>query len=512
MRASMTTTWYLLGLLLASPLAPARADVPVSGMPVPELVLFDTTMQDYMQANDIGAGVLGVMKDGRIVYLRGFGWQDQEHTTELPENAMMRLASVTKPITAAAINHFMDAGVISYDQFVFDLGQAAGGILDYEPFPGPGVEDLRLAGITVWSLLHHHGGWDRNAQVCDTSGVPCDECVIGETCGVCNIHGGTCEKVGDLTRREIDIWNDMQDILAEGPPPGREATVRWIMGQPLQVAPGQERHYSNIGYLILGLILKQTSGTEYIPFVRQHVLTGAMWFPAGEFAQGHTFERDANPREPWYDCPTISRNVFDPDGDSVVTAYGGWDHEARIAQGGLIASAVPLLRYLDKYCVNDSYEVRRGAMIDIEWDWGIGTPRTTILGAREHGGRLQGTNTLARQRSDGINYVILLNKRVPDDNQPNYVDEIKALLEAAIDDGSITWPSRSVDGVWMDFAHSGVEQGCYDKPLNSIDDLSGLPPYSKVRIKEGSTGWEGTIGTPHMLLTGVQGSSVIIGQ
>jgi hypothetical protein len=91
------------------------------------------------------------------------------------------------------------------------------------------------------------------------------------------------------------------------------------------------------------------------------------------------------------------------------------------------------------------------------------------------------------------------------------VDEIRALLEAAIDDGSITWPARSVDGVWMDLAYSGVEQGCYDKPLNSIDDLSGLQPYSKVRIKEGSTGWAGTISTPHILLTAVQGSGVIIG-
>ena len=499
------------------PFAVNAQDLPVTGMHVPELVVFDTIMQDYMQSKDIGAGVLGVMREGRIVYLRGFGWKDRDHTIELPENAMMRLASVTKPITAAAINHLMDAGVISYDQYVFDVGQIDGGILDYEPFPGPEVEDLRVAGITVWSVLHHHGGWNRDAQVCDTSGVPCEECTIGDPCEVCNIHGGTCVVVGDLTRREIDIWNDMQHILESGPPPGREATVRWILGQPLQVTPSPEpdldrRHYSNVGYLILGLILRQESGMDYVSYVRRHVLTESMWFPASEFAKGLTLEEDANPREPWYDCPYTSPDVFHPDGDPVPTPYGGWDHEARIAQGGLIASAVPILYYLDKYCVNDSYIHGDGPMVDREWDWAIGTRRTAVLGTREHGGRLQGTNTLARQRADGINYVILFNKRVPTNNEINYVDEVRALLDAAIDDGDITWPTRSVDGVWMDFSYRGAEQGCYDRPYNSVDDLSSLEPYSKVRIKEGSTDWAGVISTPHILLTALEGSSVIIGQ
>jgi len=43
------------------------ASLPVSGTPVPELDVFDQTMQNYMNARNIKAGVLVVMKDGAIV-------------------------------------------------------------------------------------------------------------------------------------------------------------------------------------------------------------------------------------------------------------------------------------------------------------------------------------------------------------------------------------------------------------------------------------------------------------
>jgi len=65
--------------------------------------------------------------------------------------------------------------------------------------------------------------------------------------------------------------------------------------------------------------------------------------------------------------------------------------------------------------------------------YAIGTRRTTILGSRDHGGLLRGTNTLARERSDGINYVILLNKDQTNDNEPHYTSTLLGLLEDAMD-------------------------------------------------------------------------------
>jgi len=451
-------------LIIAVGLFPcwAVAQLPESGLYVPELDVFDQTMQDFMQANGIQAGVLGVMKDGTIVYLRGFGWQDRTHATPLPENAMMRLASVTKPVTAAGIRKLIAWGTIDLLDFAFALEQPAPGILAYDAFPSLG--DNRLRNITVGHLLTHTAGWNRDVA-------------------------------GDLTYREIAIAADM----GVASPPGRVNTVRWIMGQRLQATPGVEYHYSNIGYLLLGLILEQESGTDYISFIRQNVLTESMWFPATEFELGRTFPADRNPREPWYDEDALAINVFDPYSMNpfVRRPDGSWDHEARVGQGRLVASAVPLLNYLETYTVNNP---------------DIGTPLTGRI-LRNHGGSLAGTNTLARQRPDGVNYVFLVNKRNLDAEEDGYSNAFRTTFDAVLDAGGFVWPTQAVDGTWFDFAYGGVEKGSYNRPYNSLADLtpSHVPPYSKVRIKHGSTNWTGVIDSPHVRFTAVRGGSAVIG-
>jgi len=44
------------------------------------------------------------------------------------------------------------------------------------------------------------------------------------------------------------------------------------MGQPLQFAPGERRAYSNLGYMILGLVVERASGQGYYDFCEQHIL------------------------------------------------------------------------------------------------------------------------------------------------------------------------------------------------------------------------------------------------
>src|SRR5262245_21211507 len=85
------------------------AVIPISGRPVASMAVFDTTMTDFMTANSIEASVLGIMFSGQIVFLRGYGSQDGG--VNMPENALVRLASCNKPITAAAIRD-MDANSV----------------------------------------------------------------------------------------------------------------------------------------------------------------------------------------------------------------------------------------------------------------------------------------------------------------------------------------------------------------------------------------------------------------
>ena len=85
------------------------------GLAVPELAFLDQVMHDFMDLHGIDAGVLGVMRNGVIVYQRGF--------RDASEIETMRIASVEKPLTAAAVRILESRGQLEYGDFVFDLGQ-----------------------------------------------------------------------------------------------------------------------------------------------------------------------------------------------------------------------------------------------------------------------------------------------------------------------------------------------------------------------------------------------------
>jgi CubicO group peptidase (beta-lactamase class C family) len=48
-------------------------------------------------------------------------------------------------------------------------------------------------------------------------------------------------------------------------------SVRFIAGEPLQCAPGSRSHYSNFGYLLLGLVAENVTGTPSTELIEGHV-------------------------------------------------------------------------------------------------------------------------------------------------------------------------------------------------------------------------------------------------
>ena len=69
----------------------------------------------------------------------------------MPENATIRLASVSKVLVVEAINRLVTEG-LDGDRPVFDVGQPGGGILQLQPWPS--LQDPRMGQITV----RHPGG------------------------------------------------------------------------------------------------------------------------------------------------------------------------------------------------------------------------------------------------------------------------------------------------------------------------------------------------------------------
>jgi CubicO group peptidase (beta-lactamase class C family) len=299
--------------------------------------LFDEAMRKYMAERDIKVGTLAVTREGKELLARGYG---------IEADAPMRLASVTKPITAAAIHTLVREGKLSLDTKAFPL-------LGLRP-PRGQQTDARLNDITIRHLLEHKGGWDR-------------------------------EKSFDPMFRPLEI----AAALKAPAPAGPVDIIRYMMGQPLQFAPGSQEHYSNFGYCVLGRVIEKVSGQTYLAYIQKTIFAP---LGAKSVELGRSLPKYRNPREPVYRHPGKGRNVLDPQSKDEVPAPDGTFYlEAMDAHGGLIASSRDVVRFLDAYWI--SGQPRQGK----------GRPGVAF-------GRLPGTFTMAMQRPNGVNLAALFNQ------------------------------------------------------------------------------------------------------
>ena len=264
----------------------------------------DRTVQDLMARWELPGGQAALAKDGRLVLNRGYGLADVDRGEEVQPTSLFRIASTTKAITAVAVLTLVDAGALSLGTMVFPL-------LGFAP-PAGAIPDPRLADVSVQDLLVHAGGWD-SAQTFDPQGLP--------------ISRTAAATVG----------------LAD---PAEAATiVRFMLGEPLDFAPGTRQAYSNFGFNVLGRVIEQVSGQPYAEYVRTRVL-----LPAGITGMrlGRTRLADRAPNEVRYYAPPgqpPAWSVFWGEGYAPY-AYGGSTYlEALDAHGGWIASASDLVRF-----------------------------------------------------------------------------------------------------------------------------------------------------------------------
>src|SRR5436305_10587775 len=99
------------------------------------------------EARIVGAVVL-VAQDGDIVYRRAAGLADRERGTPMREDAVFRLASLTKPIVTAAALRMVELGKIAL----------ADPVTRYLPDFRPALPDGTTPTITLRHLLTHTAG------------------------------------------------------------------------------------------------------------------------------------------------------------------------------------------------------------------------------------------------------------------------------------------------------------------------------------------------------------------
>jgi len=177
----------------------------------------------------VGA-VLLVAQDGEIVYRRAAGHADREAGKPVTEDTIFRLASVTKPMVAAAALSLVEAGIIGIDDPVTRFLPA------FRPRLADGSEPV----ITVRHLLTH------------TSGL---------------IYGYS---------RAAGISEGM-----DKPGRGMEENLAKIAAQPLAFAPGTSWRYS-VAIDVLGGLMEKAAGKS-LPAIVAERITGPLGLGDTEF-------------------------------------------------------------------------------------------------------------------------------------------------------------------------------------------------------------------------------------
>jgi N-acyl-D-amino-acid deacylase len=350
-------------------------------------------MARFMRKHKPPGAALAVSYHGRLVYARGFGHADLENEQPVQPAALFRIASVSKPFTAAAVMRLVEHGRLKLDERVFP-------ILKLEPHLGRGARlDPRLHDIRVQHCLQHTAGSDR-----DKSFDP--------------MSAETAEQISKTLKVPLPIHP--------------KQIIRYTMGKPLDFAPGTAYAYSNFGYCVLGRVIEAISGKTYHSFVSQQILA-----PLGirHMRHGRNLLRDRAPGEvKYYDAKRRSgRAISGPNiGKQVPLPYGVECIETMDANGGWIASTVDLLRFavalddpqtcpvLNEDSIRAMLAPPPGAVghgpkgkpkpsyYACSWDVRPAAGRPDRC-TKWHGGLLAGSSTLLVCREDGIDWAVLFN-------------------------------------------------------------------------------------------------------
>lgn len=311
----------------------------------PEFAAFDAAVMAWMEKHDIPTGQIALMHDGELRYTRGYGVVDREASQSANTSTMFRIASVTKPMTAALVSLQVEQGLYNWTDPVFCVppDPAPNCRLPIDPHPEKPVEDERLEDVQVDHLLAHVGGWDRSSDWMLWGSGPIE---ISQT---------------------LDIES----------PPSAWRTAQFMMGEPLDHEPGGTNPdgYCNKCYVLAGLVAEAATGADL------GVLYDAYLFEPleidGDIEPGYTLPEQRNPREPFYPCEAgETRNIFDPS-EEVCWADGGWSMQTILGAGGVISTGEAVAAVYEAY----SPDVPGGDIGPMTW--------------RGHTGGLPGTATMA---------------------------------------------------------------------------------------------------------------------
>jgi CubicO group peptidase (beta-lactamase class C family) len=176
----------------------------------------------FRQQFSVPASSIAISRNGQFVYDQAVGMGDRQHLTQVQQQSLFRIASLTMPITSVTIFSLIEQGKLNLNDKVFGPSGILGikyGKPPYKPY---------ITDITVDHLLTHtSGGWSND-----------------NTDPMMHNNGWDQTKLITETIANVPITN----------PPG----THWAL--------------SNFGYCVLGRVIEQVTGQPYASYVQANIL------------------------------------------------------------------------------------------------------------------------------------------------------------------------------------------------------------------------------------------------
>ena len=203
----ITTTVFCLGLL------PAMS---TAASPLAKHV--DHAMRDEMAGQELVGLAVGIIQDGQIAYLKGYGLADREQHVPVTRQTMFRWASISKSLTAVAAMQLWERGKLNLDRDV----------RRYVPeFPDKGTP------IRVRHLLCHQGG-------------------------IVHYTNGKVIRI----KRDYPVAHPFENVIY---------ALDTFRESPLVNEPGEKYSYTTHGYILLSAVVERAGKQKFAHQVRDRI-------------------------------------------------------------------------------------------------------------------------------------------------------------------------------------------------------------------------------------------------
>ncbi|NLC14764.1 MAG: beta-lactamase family protein [Firmicutes bacterium] len=280
---------------------------------------FEQFVRDLMDEFEAPGVAVGIIRGGRVIYSRGFGYRDLERKLPVTPETVFGIASVSKSFTALGIIQLAEKGLLGVEHPVkrylpeFDL-------------PGESEHAWR---ITVHNFLTH------------TAGIPPLPSLSYSILDATNPDNPDKDDKEEAER--LAGTEDRPAIL------DTESLLRFMSTHKYKLLgpPGQYVSYSNDAFGLLGTIIERVSGLGYEEYLQQNII--------GPLQMTHTTTR----LDKLHQFPEVTR-LYYKDKDDRLCVSDNWQEAPPLTACGFIKSNLnDLLSYVSMYLNKGEFQGRR---------------------------------------------------------------------------------------------------------------------------------------------------------